>query len=244
MKTCAVTVFAAIASVVSVSGLAANPPLAARESAASFAAPAPLVGPPNYKIEIQPETEQGPRFRFTSFEAQPFTAIFFQFYAGPDHCRLMGEIWDAFLQGEPPVDRDIILSLSLPGVIGGQLPDRVEVAAAVLADGTTFGRPDLLKAMLDERKMNLKSYDWAVSLLQKGIQEGWTCERYLEEVDRADRFSSSIPGEMIAGTLNANKSRDNLFVNQIVGMMIKRFTPKRDALRESKPDLSSFDLPN
>ena len=112
----------------------------------------------------------------------------------------------------------------------------MEVAAAVWADGRTFGRPDLLKAILMQRTSFLNGYDAGITLLQTGREQNWTRGEYLAAVDRVKTGPSlsSVATRAIKSTLEANPRLDERprSLRNVVEHMVESFTQRRDALRQ------------
>jgi hypothetical protein len=53
------------------------------------------------------------------------------------------------------------------------LPDKVQVVAAIWADGETFGDAKWVRVILDHRASLALAYQDAIGTLQKGLDENW-----------------------------------------------------------------------
>ncbi|SRR6266480_621581 len=147
---------------------------------------------PRYKVAIQSDAESHPRIILTNLYEQPLTACFLETSSSSDRdSRKSKMMWDSHAQGQPPIAKENTLSLPLGHVVGRPFPDRVEVAAAVWADGSTMGGPDLLNLILGSRSAQKNTYEWAISLLRTGLQQDWSRAMYLVELNRKENKGSS-----------------------------------------------------
>jgi hypothetical protein len=149
-------------------------------------------------------------------------------------------MWDSYSQGQPPISKEDSLSLPLGHVVGRPFPDRVEVAAAVWADGSTTGSPDLLNLILASRMAQQNAYEWAISLLRTGLQQDWSRAMYLVELNREEnkQFLHSLPGMSMKSTFEANPNMDTHQKPRlaVVQRLLAAFTQKRDELLQSTPE--------
>ena len=120
--------------------------------------------------------------------------------------RKSSTLWDALLQGEPPIEPGASISQYLDHVIGGPLPDKVEVVAGVWADGKTFGQPDWVRIILRNREMMVSAYEQAAALLQQGPDQNRTRDQYLAALNSKP---NSAPLNSIRRTLEANAKSDH-----------------------------------
>ena len=238
MRTFTHALLARIVSVLLFSLLVHLPVLEPREPAHLPSHPRQSSGQPNFRVEIHSVTERGPQIVLTNLSEEPLTACFLQISFWKEDRKPIGELWDAFLQNTSPIAKDGDVSLPLGHVVGQPLPDKVEVAAAVWADGTTFGSPDELKRILSNRAYRAHSLDRIISLLQMGLQQEWTRDHYLVALDQAPTVSSQAYG--LRSTLNANPNLDTKprVRQRIVQRMLDSFSRERDLLRQSKPDFT------
>jgi len=200
-------------------------------------------GEAKYKIEIQSEAGETRHVAVTNLYAYPLTACFVGMYLsseGPS--REIRHLWDAYLQDQPPVLTNDSTSLPLSHGVGKPFPDTVEVAAAVWADGSTFGDLKWLKVIHANRTIQLRGYEWAVSLLQMGQKEDWTRARFLEELSRSENkeFLDSHAGREMKSNIEINPGMDEYprLRRSVVQGLLDRFTKRRDALQQA-----IFDLP-
>ncbi|HKN61474.1 MAG TPA: hypothetical protein VJW93_09870 [Candidatus Acidoferrales bacterium] len=137
--------------------------------------------------------------------------------------------------------------MAVPHRVGGPFPDKVEVGAAVWIDGSTFGRPDLIKRIILTRRMREQEFQQAVSLLQAGLEQNWSGAQYLAALeDPQKKAALGLTAHIISSTLKATADLDsNVPAPQgSLQGILESFTRQLDVLRESKPDLSAVANPN
>ena len=239
MRTFSHALLARIVSVLLFSLLVQAPILESRESAPLPPRPPQSFGRPGFLIQIQSALNPEPRIILTNLSEEPLTAVYLQMYSSTENRKRSGELWDAFLQNRSPLAKDVGISLSLSHAVGERIPDKVEVAAAIWADGTTFGPPDQLKRILSNRASRAAVLDGLVSFLQTGLQQEWTREQYLAALDQAPTVSSQAYG--LRSTLNANPNLDTKprVRQKVIQRFIDSFSAEREVLRQSKPDIST-----
>lgn len=171
---------------------------------ASFAAggQSQIVEQSKLSIGIQ-SGDRGPRFTLTNHSAKALTACFLQISSSSEKEKSSGMDWDAPLLGQQPLEPGASVSLNLPRRPDGPTPDKVEVGAAVWADGETEGREDLVKLIVANRVMKESEYDQAVSLLQQGLELNWDADQYLAV--SSGRTETEL-NHMIRSNLEANQN--------------------------------------
>jgi hypothetical protein len=130
--------------------------------------------------------------------------------------------------------------LPLGHFVGQPYPDKTEVAAAVWADGTTFGPSDHLKRILSNRAYQANTLNRVISLLQTGLQQEWTRDQYLAALDKApDALASQAFGVRSTLKVNTNLDANPNIRKKLIQDLIDRLSAERDALRQSKPDFNA-----
>ena len=125
------------------------------------------------------------------------------------------------------------MSGSLPHVVGGPYPDKVEVIAGVWADGETFGQPEWVKIILKGREMQASAYEQAANFLQRGLDQNWTREQFLQALSD---MPNSIAISSIRSTLEANQNAEKArILRHILLGMLDTFTGKYERFRKAKP---------
>ena len=127
----------------------------------------PATGRPRFQIEIHTTGERGPTYTVTNLSGKRVSACVLEISSSSQRARKSKTVWDALIQGQPPIEPGASISQYLPHVVGGPLPDKVEVIAVVWVDGETFGQPVWVNNILKNRgppstKMQLRYYsrDW------------------------------------------------------------------------------------
>jgi hypothetical protein len=209
---------------------------------AGISAPASERTDPGVRIELQPNDERGPHFTFTNLDEKALTACYLEISSSSDDHDHTGMDWDALIGRRSPIEQGKSISMALPHRVGGLFPDKVEVWAAVWVDGSTFGRPELIKLILTNRRMRVQEFQQAIALLQAGLEQNWTGTQYLAALE--DPQKKAVFGEAayeISSTIKATADLDsNVPAPQgSLRRILESFTRQLDALRESKPDLSN-----
>jgi hypothetical protein len=192
---------------------------------------------PRFQYDIQASTDRGPRITFTNLSSKALTACYLEISSSSRNRKLSGINWDAVVQGKRPLEPGASISLGLPYVAGGPLPDKVEVAAGVWADGDSFGRAELVRILLGNRALREAEYDQAASLLQQGMDQNWTRDQYLAGLSgNAD----TAPIYAIRSTLEANQHLNEKPRNlqSAMQILLDSFNRRREQLRQAKPSLS------
>jgi hypothetical protein len=198
-------------------------------------------------VDIPADTGTGPHFVVTNLCEQPLTAFFLQKSAPEDGKVEGGVLWDALTLGQSPIAKGGTVSPPLGHVEGQPFTDKIEVVAAVWADGSTFGNPARLKLIISNRTAELRSYDRAISLLQKGIQQNWTRDEYLAAWDEQKKAGplTGAAAAIMESNLQRNPSLDSTSkLQRTIQRFLDMFFQRRDILRQSKPELSAVGNPN
>jgi hypothetical protein len=205
-----------------------------------------------FRAEIQSDDERGPRSVVTNLCDAPLTAFFLQSFSPKDEKAAGGRLWDAFTQNASPIGKDGHISFPLSQVVGEPFPDKLEVVAAIWADGSTFGNPARQKLILGNRIACEQSYDAAISLLQRGLQENWTREEYLEALDqrKRDKRLLDVAGETMESNLTRNPSVDSFwnlerFMRRLMELFLQEATNcgKLSRNQTSPPTPTDFTIP-
>ena len=142
-------------------------------------------------------------------------------------------VWDSLLVDEPPVEPNAHMSGNVPHIVGNPYPDKVEIIAGVWADGETFGQPEWVKIILTGREMQASAYEQAANFLQRGLDQNWTREQFLQALGE---MLNSVGMYSIRSTLEANQSAERARVlRHILLGMLDTFTGKYERIRKAKP---------
>jgi hypothetical protein len=203
---------------------------------AGILAPSPVHGQsqsfeqPRFQIDIQATGERGPRYTVTNLTGKTVTACVLELSSSSESKGKLRTVWDAVLQDELPIEPGASISQYLSHVVGGPLPDKVEVVAGVWADGETFGQPDWVKIILKNREMRASAYEQAAALLQQGLDQNWTRDQYLQTLSD---MPNSGPIYAIRSTLVANQRfvEKPQLLQHAMQVMLESFKKKLEQLR-------------
>lgn len=194
----------------------------------------PVATSPNFHVEIQPVGDRGPGFRVTNLSGKTVTACFIEISSSSDNRDRSKIDWDAIVQGMKSLEPGASISIPLPHVVGGPLPDKVEVVAGIWADGETFGSAELVRRILVNRGMRESDYDQAVTFLQQGLDANWTRDQYLAALKD---MPNSGAFQMFKANLEKNEDLIDKpeLLRRIVQRLMGAFEQDRDLLRQAKP---------
>jgi hypothetical protein len=202
-------------------------------------------GQPDFRVVIDSVTEPQPQIILTNLSEVPLTACFMNISIWSEARRQGVTLWDAFLLNKPPIAKEANVSMPLGHIVGQPYPDKVEVAAAVWADGTTYGDADLLKHILRGRASRAQALNQIVLLLQTGLEQEWTRDQFLAALDKMpDVLTREAFGVRSTLKVNTNIDANPKIRKNLIQTFIDRLSPERDALRQSKPDFTAPYIPN
>ena len=197
-------------------------------------AQSPSAEQPKFKIEIQSAAENRPEFTLTNLTDKAVTAYVAEFSSSSQSKGNSQMIWDALLQNHPPIEPGATISSHLPHAVGAPLPDKIEVIAGVLADGETFGEPIWVKNILKNRATRASEYEHAMTLLQRGLDENWTYDQYLQAFGEQP---DSIAIRTVRSTLLANQqfTKKPELLRRAMQTMLESFARKSDLILKAMP---------
>jgi hypothetical protein len=197
---------------------------------------------PKFQIEIQAGAQGGPKFIVTNLSGKTVAACVLEISmasGGKGQSRI---VWDAALQGERALEQGASLSENLVHVVGAPLPDKVEVIAGIWSDGEPFGQSDWVKTILANRATRLSVYEQETSFLQRGLDQNWTREQYLEALS-----GMSNPGFFygIKSTLDGNQNLDNRpeLLQRVIHTLLDSLSHKIELIRQAKSPANSSSAP-
>ena len=148
---------------------------------------------PKFKIEIRVTGEKGPSCAVTNFTGKTVTACVFELSFSSQGRGRSKIVWDAIVQGDPPIEPGGTILRPLSPIAGSPLPNKVEVIAGVWADGESFGQPVWVNNILKTRAMRASEYEDAAAILQHGLDQNWTSNQYLQASATSQTRARSIP---------------------------------------------------
>lgn len=187
----------------------------------------------HFQVTIETAAEKGPHYTVVNLTDKPVTACVIELSSSQE-TRKSKTVWDALLQGEPPIEPGKSISQYLSHAVGGPLPDKVEVVAAVWADGETFGQSDWVSLILKNREMRASAYGQAIAILKKGLDENWTRDQFLQAL--ADKPNSG-PLYGLRSTLMANRqfAEKPQLLRTAMQRMLESLTQKAEEIRKARP---------
>jgi hypothetical protein len=81
------------------------------------------------------------------------------------------------------ISRGLSLTTGVPHFVGKEAPP-AKLVAALWEDGSTFGRPDTIDKLLDNRRATLAAYDLVIPILQTALDANWTTGEYIDALER------------------------------------------------------------
>jgi hypothetical protein len=197
---------------------------------------------PKFQIEIQAAAQAGPKFTLTNLPDKPLTAYVIQISSSSDNKGRSEIVSDAPVQGERPLEPGASITQNLNHRVGGPMPDKVEVIAGIWTDGETFGQADWVKMILQGRALWASQYNQATSLLQRGLDQSWTRDRYLEALKSVPNSAAVYS---IRSTLELNPQVDGnpQLLERIVRSLLETMNQRSEILRQAKPQASITPAP-
>jgi hypothetical protein len=188
---------------------------------------------PKFQFDIQPAAQGGPKFTVTNLSDMAITACVIELSIWAEGKGQSKMIWDAPVLGERPLEPGASMTKNLGHIIGAPLPDKVEVIAGVWANGETFGQADWAKIILQDRALWASQYNQAIALLQRGLDQNWTRDQYLEALKN---MPNSVPVGSIRSTLEANPQLDGKpqLLERIVHRLLESLNQQSELLRQTK----------
>jgi hypothetical protein len=198
----------------------------------------PRAEQPRFQIEIQDTGEGGPRYTVKNLTDRTVTACVLELSSLSQGRGNSQPVWDALLQDERPIEPGARISQYLSHVVGGPLPDKVEVIAGVWADGETFGQAVWVNIIPKTRATRALEYEQPAAMLEQGLAQNWTRDQYLQALSHKP---NSGPIHAVRSTLAANQqfAEKPRLLRHAIQMMLESLVQKSDRIRKAKPTASS-----
>lgn len=160
----------------------------------------------------------------------------------PQNKRRPVHTWDSVLVDESPIEPNVHVSRGLGMSEDGPYPERVELVAGIWADGETFGKPLLVKQLLDARADRAADFERVAKLIQRGLDEKWSVDEYLRALD--PQPPGSLAGYSLSSTLKGNSDMDDpKHLYRTVISMLDRYTGAYERIRRIKPVITAASNP-
>jgi len=202
----------------------------------------PTTERPRFQTEIHATGEKGPTYTVTNLSGKRVSACVLEISSSSQPARKSKTVWDALIQGQPPIEPGASISQYLPHVVGGPLPDKIEVIAGVWADGETFGQPLWVNNILKTRAMRAAEYEDAAAILQQGLDQNWSSDQYLQAFS-GKPDSGPVYTVRTALAVNQQAAHTPQAFTHTMQFLLQTFRQQSDQLRKAKPVLSPA-IPN
>jgi hypothetical protein len=194
----------------------------------------PATERPRFQIEIHATGERGPTYTVTNLSGKRVSACVLEISSSSQRAKKSKTVWDALIQGQPPIEPGASISQYLPHVVGGPLPDKVEVIAVVWVDGETFGQPVWVNNILKNRAMRASEYEDAAAILQQGLDQNWSSNQYQQAfADKPD--SGPVYTVRTALTATQQTGQTPQEFTHTMQFLLQSFKQYADKLRKSIP---------
>jgi hypothetical protein len=198
---------------------------------------------PRFQIEIRTTGEKKPKYTVTNLSGRPVSACVLDISSSSPSSPLSQRawksttVWDAILQGLPPVEPGASLSQYLPHRVNGPLPDKVQVIAGVWADGGTFGQAVWVNNILKTRALRASEYEDAAAILQRGLDQNWTSNQYQQAFsDKPDSGPVYIVRTALTATVQTAQTPQEF--THTMKFLLQSFRERLDQIRTAKPTIS------
>jgi hypothetical protein len=191
---------------------------------------------PKFKIEIRATGEkgQGPSFAVTNLTAKTVTACDFEQSYPAQGARKTTTVWDALVQGDIPIEPGQTALRPLTPVIGNALANKVEVIAAIWADGESFGPPKWASNIFNNRALHASEDEDAAVILQRGLDQNWNRTQYQQAFsDKPDSGPVYIVRTALTATEQTGQTPQEF--THTMQFLLQSFKQQADKLRKSIP---------
>jgi len=192
---------------------------------------------PRFKIEIRPTGEKGqkgPGLAVTNLTTKTVTACVFELSYPSPGTRKSKIVWDTLVQGDPPIEPGRTALRPFLPIVGGVLPDKVEVIAGLWADGESFGQPEWVNNILKTRALRASEYDDATAILQQGLNQNWTANQYQQAfINKPDTGPVYTVRTALSATQQTAQTPQEF--THTMQFLLQSFKQQSDRLRKPKP---------
>lgn len=189
---------------------------------------------PEFRVEIHPTGERGPTYTVTNLSSKPVWAVVLEISSSSQPARKSKKVWDAILEGHPPVEPGASISQPLAEFGRGTLPDQIKVVAAVWKDGETFGAPASVNLVLNTRALRAAEYEDAARILQQGLSQNWARDQYQQAFrDKPDNGAVYTVRTALSATLQTAQTPQAF--THTMQFLLTNFQQLSKQLRAVKP---------
>jgi hypothetical protein len=138
----------------------------------------------SFQITIHATGEKAPSYTVKNLTGRAITAWVLEISSTAGNKRKSTTVWDSLLKAKQPIEPGESMSQYLPHMTGEPLPAKIEVVAGIWADGETFGQPEWVKNIRENRERRISEYERAMRLLQQGLDEDWSRDQDLKTISK------------------------------------------------------------
>jgi hypothetical protein len=146
--------------------------------------------------------------------------------------------WDSVISGESPIQSGAHITRDLGRIVASAVPYRVEVLGGIWADGESFGQAAVVQDILNVRKVLARDYEDAANFLQHGLDEHWSCDQYLQALDRIPDSHATYDMRSNLMVVKEMANHEKGLVH-LVNTLLDNFIGKCARIRRAKPSLDT-----
>jgi len=197
---------------------------------------------PRFDVQISQTGEERAIYTATNLGSKTVTAWVARMSFSQTNKEQGTSIWDSVLTDDAAIEPNGHKSENLSHVVGGPFPDKVEIIAGIWADGETFGESKWVKSILDAREKQAAAYERAANLMQRGLDENWTREQYLQALNEMPNTGAiySLRSTLMA---TPQQPEGEKRLRHLMISMLDMFTGKYERIRRAKPDATAATNP-
>jgi hypothetical protein len=189
---------------------------------------------PRFRVEIHPAADKHPTCTLTNLSGKPLWAVVFEISSSSQPARKSKKVWDTLLDGRPPIEPGAGISRPLSEFAFFPLPDQIKVIAAVWTDGETFGAPASVNLILNVRAAHAAEYEDAAAILQQGLNQNWTRDRY-EQAFRDKPDTGAVYTVRTALSASLQTAQTPQAFTHVMQFVLTNFQQLSKQLRKVKP---------
>jgi hypothetical protein len=189
---------------------------------------------PRFRVEIHPGADKRPSCTLTNLSGKPLWAVVFEVSSSSQPARKSKNVWDALMEGHPPIEPGAGISRPLSEFAFIPLPDQIRVIAAVWTDGETFGAPASVDLILNVRAAHAAEYEDAAAILRQGLNQNWTRNQYEQAFrDKPDNGAVYTVRTALSATLQTAQTPQEF--THTMQFLLTNFQQLSKQLRKVKP---------
>ncbi len=189
---------------------------------------------PEFRVEIQPAADNRPTCTVANLSSKPVWAVVLEISSSSQPARKAKKVWDTLLDSRPPIEPGASISRPLWEFAFSPQPDQIKVIAAVWTDGETWGAPASVNLVLNNRIRLAAEYEDAARILQQGLSQNWTRDRYQQAFrDKPDTGAVYTVRTALSATLETAQTPQAF--THTMQFLLTNFQQLSKQLRKVKP---------